>query len=390
MAGPRLHDFVKLCVEIVIPVPHQASDSSHDRQSHAGSDAFFKTALQTAPTAILMIDPHQDELPIVFANDAFHSLTGYAPDETLGRSCRFLQGPETNQETASAVLEALHDGRCIKADLLCYRKNGQPFWNAMTAGPVRDGNGDLRCFICFQNDISAKVQEDRDLTDAKEGLEKLVEERTRDLKIALDEKTTLLHEVEHRVKNSLQMIASLVLLKGRRIRDPGTRQILQDMAERVSALSHAHRLLYVSEDVSSFNLADFVRELAEEHVATLPQGQVDLRLDLASLSVPAAKAAPLALLLNELIGNAIKHAFPSGREGRLTIQVERVERHLQIVVTDDGIGLRHDPAPEGSFGKVLIEMLARQLKGQLTWRDMEPGTRAAILMPVDAEETSIE
>jgi PAS domain S-box-containing protein len=379
-----------LCVEIVIPTPHQASNSSQDRQKQPGSDEFFKTALQTAPTAILMIDPHQDELPIVFANNAFHDLTGYAPDETLGRSCRFLEGPDTNQETASAVLDALHDGRCIEADLLCYRKNGQPFWNAMTAGPIRNGNGDLRCFICFQNDISAKIQSDHDLANAKESLEKVVEERTRELKTALDEKTALLHEVEHRVKNSLQMIASLVLLKGRRTRDPATRQILQDMAERVSALSHAHRLLYASEDVGSFNLADFTRELAEEHVAALPQGQIALHLDLASVDIPAAKAAPLALLLNELIGNAIKHAFPDARPGRLTIQVERVEEKLQIVVQDDGIGLRPAPVPEGSFGKTLIEMLARQLKGQLTWRDMDPGTRAAILMPVDAEETSIE
>lgn len=337
-----------------------------------------------------MIDPHQDELPIVFANDAFHDLTGYAPDETLGRSCRFLQGPETNHDTASAVLEALHDGRCIEADILCYRKNGQPFWNAMRAGPIRDGNGDLRCFICFQNDVSAKIQADRDLNDAKDSLEKIVEQRTQDLKIALDEKTALLHEVEHRVKNSLQMIASLVLLKGRRTRDPGTRQILQDMAERVIALSHAHRLLYASEDVSSFNLADFIRELAEEYVAPLPQGQVALHLDLASVSVPAAKAAPLALLLNELIGNAIKHAFPGERRGRLTIQVGRVEKKLQITVTDDGIGLRPTPAPEGSFGKTLIDMLVRQLRAQLTWRDMDPGTGAEILMPVDAEETWIE
>ena len=151
-----------------------------------------------------------------------------------------------------------------------------------------------------------------------------------------------------------------------------------------------HRLLYASEDVGSFDLADFTRELAEEHVAALPQGQIALYLDLTSVDVPAARAAPLALLFNEIIGNAIKHAFPDGRQGRLTIRVERVERKLQITVADDGIGLRHAPAPEGSFGKTLIDMLVRQLKGRLTWRDMEPGTQAAILMPVDAEEAWIE
>jgi two-component sensor histidine kinase len=186
------------------------------------------------------------------------------------------------------------------------------------------------------------------------------------------------------------MIASLVLLKARRIQNLEARKRLQELAERVSALSTAHRLLYTAGDVSRFDLGDFTSELTGELAAALPPGQVDLNLDIQPLGVPAAKAASLALLLNELIGNAVKHAFPDGRRGQLTIHVGRSEQGLTIAVEDDGVGLNHSPPPEGSFGQTLITMLVQQLKGQLTWRDMKPGTRAEIVMPVDAQEARLE
>jgi two-component sensor histidine kinase len=87
-----------------------------------------------------------------------------------------------------------------------------------------------------------------------------VERRTQDLQAALEQKTALLHEVEHRVKNSLQMTASIVLLKARRLQNPEARKVLQEIAERVGALSTAHRLLYAAGDVSRFNLRDFTVE----------------------------------------------------------------------------------------------------------------------------------
>ena len=81
---------------------------------------------------------------------------------------------------------------------------------------------------------------------------------------------------------------------------------------------------------------------------------------------------------------------PDERRGRLTIAIGRIDNGLAIAVEDDGVGLDHAPPPEGSFGKTLMTMLVHQLEGRLTWRDMEPGTRAEILLPIDAEETRFE
>lgn len=335
-------------------------------------EAPFKAAFQHLRVPVLMIDPHQAQAPVIFANEAFCALTGYSRDEVLGRSWQLLQPTARSADVLNPIAAAIRGGQAFETEFLCRRKDGSSFWSSLSLSPVHDKSGDLQSVTLLLNDITAKKQVDQ-------GFQR-----------ALEQKTALLHEVEHRVKNSLQMIASLVLLKARRLQNPEARKALQEIAERVSALSAAHRLLYAAGDVSRFDLKEFTAELAEELVMALPSGQVDLNLDIQPLGVPASKAAPLALLLNEVIGNAVKHAFPNGRQGRLTIEIGRADNGLKVAVEDDGVGLDHSPPPEGSFGKTLITMLVHQLKGRLTWRDMEPGTRAEIVMPIEAEETQVE
>jgi PAS domain S-box-containing protein len=358
--------------------------------AESGRTLEFQAAFRSLSMPVLMVDAHRVGHPIVFANDAFRRLTGYSGDEVMGRSWQLLRGPATDPGTLDAVDAALRFGTAFETEILSSRKDGAPFWISVAVSPVHDEAGHLRGCTLLLNDISAKKQAERERIDMERHLEGEVERRTQDLQSALEQKTALLHEVEHRVKNSLQMTASIVLLKARRLQNPEARKVLQEIAERVSALSAAHRLLYAAGDVSRFNLKDFTTELAGELTLALPKGQVDLDLDIQPLGVPASKAAALALLLNEVIGNAVKHAFPDGRQGRLTIEIGRAENGLKIAVEDNGVGLGHLPPSEGNFGKTLIAMLVQQLKGQLTWHDMEPGTRAEIVMPVDAEEMQFE
>lgn len=354
------------------------------------AEAPFRAAFQSLRMPILIVDPHRVQAPIVFANEAFFNLTGYSRDEVLGRNWQFLQTSGADAASLNAFDAAMRRGEAFEIELFSYRKDSSSFWSSLALSPVHDEAGCLRWVTVLVNDVSAKRQAEQDRIETRRLLEDRVERRTQDLRTALEQKTVLLHEVEHRVKNSLQMTASLVLLKARRLQNPEARKVLQEVAERVSALSAAHRLLYATGDVSRFNLKEFTSELAGELVMALPKGQVDLGLDVQSLSIPASKAAPLALLLNEVIGNAVKHAFPNGRQGRLTIEIGRADNGLKIAVEDDGVGLDHSPPPEGSFGKTLITMLVHQLKGRLTWHDREPGTRVEIVIPVDAEEMQFE
>ena len=350
----------------------------------------MRAAFQSLLMPVLMVDPHRENAPVAFANRALLDLTGYSQEELSGRSWHLLHMPGSGVDALTAIDAATQAGEALETGFVGRRKDGAAFECTLALSPVRDETGRLRWATLVLTGIGSVPDPHRDVTAASRDLEEHVERRTKALQTALDRRTALLHEVEHRIKNTLQMTASLVLLKARRLRDPEARRVLQETAERVSALSAAHRLLSASGDAGRFNLQEFTAELAGELVTALPKGQVDLDLDIQPLGVPAPKATALALLLNELIGNAVKHAFPNGRRGRLTIEIGRAENGLKIAVEDDGVGLDHAPATEGSFGKTLITMLVQQLKGQLTWRDQKPGTRAEIAMPVDAQEMKFE
>jgi PAS domain S-box-containing protein len=361
-------------------------DSEDGGKVGSGAAGPFARAFDATLMPMLITDPRRPDNPIVFVNDAFLNLTGYARDEIMGRNCRFLQGLETDQGTVARIRQAIAAGEGIETEILNYRKDGTPFWNALVISPVRDEANALTHFVGCQYDVTGQKSAAAELAQTKSSLEELVLRRTQDLQSALDQKTALLHEVDHRVKNNLQVISSLVLLKARRLDDPKARRALQDVAERISALSTVHRLLYSVGDVSRFDLAEFLSDLTDELATLVPAGQVAVDLKLESVAIPAAKAAPLALLVNEIVGNAFKHAFPDSRRGRVRVEVAKPEGELSILVEDDGIGIETPASGTDGFGRTLIEMLARQLKARIAWDDARPGTRALVTMPLDTEE----
>ncbi|HEX8664106.1 MAG TPA: sensor histidine kinase, partial [Beijerinckiaceae bacterium] len=113
---------------------------------------------------------------------------------------------------------------------------------------------------------------------------------------------------------------------------------------------------------------------------------IRLDLDVEPFDVPERDAAALALLVNELVTNALRHAFPDGRKGRVSISARRSEGAARLTVEDDGVGLAAAAAASGEgFGRTLAEMLARQLKAELRWEDAAPGTRAVLVLGRTAE-----
>jgi two-component sensor histidine kinase len=207
-----------------------------------------------------------------------------------------------------------------------------------------------------------------------------VARRTDELRRALSRAEALLQDLDHRAKNNLQTLASLAILKARRVNDPAARGALTSMAERIGALSTAHRLVYTEDGATWFDLRELVTDLARDLALAIKPGDVELALALAPIALTGEKATPLGLLLNELLGNAFRHAFPDGR-GRLAVSAG-VESDLRIVVEDDGVGLAAHRRAEEGFGKSLIDMLARQLRGTITWEDAAPGTRAVVVVPL--------
>jgi two-component sensor histidine kinase len=204
------------------------------------------------------------------------------------------------------------------------------------------------------------------------------------LEEALAQKSALLHEVDHRVKNNLQLIASLILLQSRRTTDEGARAALKTVLERVTAVATVHRRLFQG-DPLSFEVADFVRDLTADLAAAAGRDDLKIVLDLDHVAIPASSAAAFALVCNELLGNALKHAFPAGRSGRVTVSLADRGTACVLTVTDDGVGL--EGAPTG-FGMTIVRLLCQQLHAELQVADVQPGVCVVVTAPMSPFPTT--
>ena len=349
--------------------------------SHPSEDP-FAAAFKATRMPMLITDPQQPDNPIIFCNEAFAKLTGYSRDELIGRNCRLLQGPETDRNAVAQLRDAIANERDISIDILNYRKDGSSFWNALFVSPVRDANGDVIYFFASQLDFTTIKSKEKDLAEARNSAEREVARRTHDLSEALKAKTLLVHEVDHRVKNNLLTIASIVKLQARMSETDLVKRTLFSVLNRVEALSTVQRKLFTSADLGRFDVSDFAKDLIEDLVGALKRDDIRVIVDLSPVLVPAVKASPLALIINELVLDAVRRGLSDGG-GDIHLQVRRTNRHFLIRVTDTVPPVSVNPEEE-AFGKLMLETCAKQLGAKIV-REVE-GHRTDVLVTMLVEE----
>ena len=211
------------------------------------------------------------------------------------------------------------------------------------------------------------------------------------LRASLHEKDVLLQEIHHRVKNNLQIISSLVGMQLRRLQDSSSRETLEQCQHRVQAIALVHEKLYQSSSLASVPLPDYVRSLAQDimRAASTPKTGVSLDLALADISLPIDTAIPCGLILNELITNALKHAFPDGRQGTIRVIAKRLDDgRLQLAVIDNGVGLPAsvDVRRCPTLGLQLVHTLAGQLAADYQVV-VDGGTSVHLTFPLERKDT---
>lgn len=344
----------------------------------------FAAAVRATRMPMVITDPQQPDNPIIYCNEAFQKLTGYDREEIIGHNCRFLQGPDTDPRAVEQLRNAIDTGTPVDVDLLNYRKDGTTFWNALYMSPVHNEAGAIQFYFASQMNVTERVEAQETIARQKAEIELEVGRRTAALKDALDAKTLLLHEVDHRVKNNLTMTGSLLRLQARTIDDPGVTDKLEAMLERVDALATVHRRLYQSDDVSKFDIGAFAVNLVSDVVGASGRDDIEIHADVDLIDVPSTHAAALGLVLNEVVTNAIKHAFKDGRSGKLVVRAKHMNDNAQIVVTDDGPGLPDAADSRRGLGQTLIRKLSRQVGATTDWQRLSPGTAVVITFPVAA------
>ncbi len=313
------------------------------------SEAFLRGIFEETPDGVLLVAP---DCRVTRANGQAEQLFGYAHAGLEGVHVDTLlveNGPGARPVCACVRAAPLRRGLNGSTQLHGRRRDGTTFPADAMASPLRE-----RALV---------IVTVRDMT------ESWAQEEA--LRRALGDKNTLLKELYHRVKNNLQLIISLFNLQVRSLPEGPARQALIEAAGRVRAMALVHERLYQSGSLSSIRLDSYVSELCEQlaGAASAQQRGIAVRVEALPLEVGLDVAVPLGLLLNELVTNCLKHAFPGGRRGTVRVRVERLAGdHVRLTVSDDGVGLPAAPdrTSQPTLGLKLVSALCDQLRASFT------------------------
>lgn len=316
------------------------------------NDELMHFAIEAAPNGMVIVD---DTGSIVLANSSVETLFGYDRNELLGQPIERLVPERFSQAhpgLRSSYLQApearaMGHGR----DLYGLHKNG-------TEIPVEIGLNPIR--------IEDRVFTFATIVDITER-----KQQEESLKSALLAKETLLSEIHHRVKNNLQIIDSLIGMQMDQVAGEQARTALMESQNRVKTISLIHQILYQSQDFAQIDAGEFIASLTHNLVQSygVDLSRIDLQLNVDPLFLSMNRSLPLGLIVNELVSNALKHAFPDDKTGTLTVSLRIIDDSTAVLaVSDTGIGLPPGTAAGESetLGLRLVEALASQIEAQLT------------------------
>ncbi|MGH1571461.1 hybrid sensor histidine kinase/response regulator [Methylobacterium sp. P31] len=322
--------------------PH-VRDSAPSDVTDRKSDIFF-AAVETTRMPMIVTDPRQPDNPIIFANRAFLAMTGYTPEELVGRNCRFLQGPETDRETVAQVRKAITEKREFATEILNYRKNGSTFWNALFVSPVYNADGELVYYFGSQLDVSRR----RDAEEALGQAQKME---------ALGQLTG---GIAHDFNNLLQVIVGYVDILAAGLEKPDADRArlgratenIRQAAERATTLTQqllafARKQRLDGRAVNLNTLVEGMGEMVARSVGEAVKIELDLAEDLRNCRVDPTQAE--VAILNVLI-NA-RDAMPEGGTVRISTENSEVAssgreigplrdgRYVSIAIRDTGTGI---------------------------------------------------
>ena len=317
------------------------------------SEQRYRTLVETPNLVVMLIDTEGNFL---YTSPQIETWLGYAPADFYADASLMMRLVHPADQDALGSFMTTTNGMPVLRNLE-YRwssTDGQYHWASGWLFPVYETEGDAQ--VKRANMVQVVVQ---DTTESKQ-----IENQ---IKTSLEEKEVLLKEIHHRVKNNLQIISSLLDLQSSNL-DEAARRIFADCQNRINSMALIHEELYHSTDLAHVDFETYAGNLAESLIGTYGAASVGLELVVDALPLTLDKAIPMGLIINELVSNSLKHAFPGGAAGRIVISLKADdEETFVLVVGDNGIGLPADVEPQNpsSLGLRLVYTLAQQLRGRV-------------------------
>ncbi len=298
---------------------------------------------------------------IISCNPATATILGYdSPDDLIACVTDVEKQLYVAPQRRGDLLDMLRtQGNVKNFEVELYRKDGSRQWTQLSLHPTFDEQGE----IIYLNGIMLDITE-----------RKRVEDLIRN---SLHEKEILLKEIHHRVKNNLQMITSLLELQSYSVPDAQSRKFFRECQDRILSMALVHEKLYETKDLVSIDFGEYLGNLVNHLFETYtPNKRISLNIQAASLPMGIDEAIPCGLIVNELVTNSLKYAFPGSGSGELSVQLNIGEDDMiMLTVADNGVGLPPglDYRNTDSLGLQLVTLLVKQRKGQIELND-GPGT----------------
>lgn len=318
--------------------------------------------IEHAPAAIAIFDREMQYLAASARWIADYHLGG---KDIIGQS-HYVIFPEIT-EGWKAVHRAGMAGEVTRAEEDRFeRADGSVQWLRWEVHPWREVNRGVGGIIILSEDITER------------------KEAELNIQSSLREKEVLLREVHHRVKNNLQVISSLLNMQSTVLTDAVSRSALQESRNRVRSMALVHERLYRSGNLASIDFAMYLQDVTAELHRSYHAPHVHLECTVEPIQMDIDMAVPCGLIVNELVSNALKHAFPDGRQGRIIVSLKRVDdAHAELSVADDGVGLPKelDVQRVQTMGMTILQALVGQLDAQLSI-ESDAGPRFSITLPL--------
>jgi PAS domain S-box-containing protein len=277
------------------------------------------------------------------------NMLGYTVEEMLGRHLYSFMTSDAI-ELAKENLKRREQGIEENHDFQFIRKDGAKIYTNIETSPIMDDDGNYKGAIALVSDITKRRQ-----MEVK-------------LKNSVKEKEMLLKEIHHRVKNNLMVISSLLNLQSQYIKDKEALNIFKESQSRARSMALIHELLYKSTDLKRINFGDYIRTLSSELLRTYSTGNILLNLFVEDLMLDINTTVPLGLIVNELVSNSLKHAFPQGQEGNIVINFHKSKEKYILIVKDDGVGFPEEVDYKNSdtLGLQIVNSLTGQIDGVIS------------------------
>lgn len=323
----------------------------------------YRAVVETAAEGIIILDKTGK---IIEVNKKALELSGFKKEDLIGKNfIRIL--PKIKLDPKDIISEFK---RLIKGE---------------------NGYGKIRTFTNLKGEKVSFITHNAVLKKNSKiiGLSLIIEDVTErcraenEIRKSLREKEVLLREIHHRVKNNMQIISSILSLQIQNIKEEKVRQILQESRGRIKTMSMIHENLYQSHSLALINFREYVRRLVNYIIFSQGTGKIKKELEIEDISLNMDKAIPCGLIINELVTNSVKHAFPDG-EGTVTIRLASKDGEIQLIVADDGIGFPEnlDFKNTDTLGLKLVNILVHQIEGEITLK-RNRGTIFEIIFNLD-------